>query len=87
MIEPIMIFGIGFLAASLCGLVVIPLFHNRAVCGTAALGGAQPRAVVPHKIMCTHNLNMPYAVSFSHSPRWSRRNSTTSPFVSVSSSV
>ena len=31
MIEPIMIFGIGFLAASLCGLVVIPLFHNRAV--------------------------------------------------------
>jgi chromosome segregation ATPase len=31
MIEPIMIFGIGFLAASLCGLLVIPLFHNRAV--------------------------------------------------------
>ncbi len=31
MIEPIMIFGIGFLVASLCGLVVIPLFHNRAV--------------------------------------------------------
>ena len=31
MIEPIMIFGIGFLAASLCGLVIIPLFHNRAV--------------------------------------------------------
>lgn len=31
MIEPIMYFGIGFLFASLCGLVLIPLIHNRAV--------------------------------------------------------
>ena len=31
MIEPIMYFGIGFLVASLLGLVVIPLVHNRAV--------------------------------------------------------
>ena len=31
MIEPIMIFGIGFLVASLCGLLLIPLVHNRAV--------------------------------------------------------
>ena len=31
MIEPIMIFGIGFLAAALCGLLLIPLVHNRAV--------------------------------------------------------
>ena len=31
MIEPIMIFGIGFLAASLCGLLLVPLVHNRAV--------------------------------------------------------
>jgi chromosome segregation ATPase len=31
MIEPIMFFGIGFLAASLFGLVLIPLVHNRAV--------------------------------------------------------
>jgi hypothetical protein len=30
MIEPIMYFGIGFLFATLCGLVVIPLVHNRA---------------------------------------------------------
>jgi len=30
-IEPIMIFGIGFLVASLCGLVLVPLIHNRAV--------------------------------------------------------
>jgi chromosome segregation ATPase len=31
MIEPIMFFGIGFLIASLLGLVLIPLVHNRAV--------------------------------------------------------
>jgi chromosome segregation ATPase len=31
MIEPIMYFGIGFLLASLFGLVLIPLVHNRAV--------------------------------------------------------
>jgi chromosome segregation ATPase len=31
MIEPIMFFGIGFLVASLLGLVFIPLVHNRAV--------------------------------------------------------
>ena len=31
MIEPIMFFGIGFLAASLFGLVLIPLVHSRAV--------------------------------------------------------
>ena len=31
MIEPIMFFSIGFLAASLFGLVLIPLVHNRAV--------------------------------------------------------
>ncbi|MBM3530526.1 MAG: hypothetical protein FJX62_20790 [Alphaproteobacteria bacterium] len=31
MIEPIMFFGIGFLVASLLGLVMVPLVHNRAV--------------------------------------------------------
>src|SRR5215467_9917507 len=31
MIEMIMYFGIGFLCASLLGLVIIPLVHNRAV--------------------------------------------------------
>jgi chromosome segregation ATPase len=31
MIEPVMYFGIGFLVASLFGLVVVPLVHNRAV--------------------------------------------------------
>ena len=31
MIESIMLFGIGFLVASLLGLVVVPLVHNRAV--------------------------------------------------------
>ncbi len=31
MIEPIMYFGIGFLAAALFGLVLVPLVHNRAV--------------------------------------------------------
>src|SRR5829696_6008137 len=31
MIEPIMYFGLGFLAASLAGLVIIPFVHNRAV--------------------------------------------------------
>src|SRR5688572_26895419 len=31
MIEPIMFFGIGFLIASLLGLVIIPLVHARAV--------------------------------------------------------
>jgi chromosome segregation ATPase len=31
MIEPIMYFGIGFLVASLLGLLLIPLVHNRAV--------------------------------------------------------
>ena len=31
MIEPIMYFGIGFLVAALCGLVLVPLVHNRAV--------------------------------------------------------
>src|SRR5437868_10531133 len=34
MIEPIMFFAIGFLVASLFGLVLIPLVHNRAVCLT-----------------------------------------------------
>jgi chromosome segregation ATPase len=31
MIEPIMFFAIGFLVASLFGLVIVPLVHNRAV--------------------------------------------------------
>src|SRR5215471_12862876 len=31
MIEPIMFFGLGFLAASLIGLIVIPFVHGRAV--------------------------------------------------------
>jgi chromosome segregation ATPase len=31
MIEPIMFFGMGFLVASLLGLVLVPLVHNRAV--------------------------------------------------------
>src|SRR5271166_6632557 len=31
MIEPIMFFGIGFLVASVIGLGIIPLVHNRAV--------------------------------------------------------
>src|SRR5262252_1067000 len=31
MIEPIMLFGIGFLVAALIGLGIIPLVHNRAV--------------------------------------------------------
>jgi chromosome segregation ATPase len=31
MIEPVMYFGIGFLAAALLGLLFIPLVHNRAV--------------------------------------------------------
>ncbi len=31
MIEPVMFFGIGFLAASLIGVVLVPLVHNRAV--------------------------------------------------------
>jgi chromosome segregation ATPase len=31
MIEPIMFFGIGFLAAALIGLVIVPLVHTRAV--------------------------------------------------------
>src|SRR5246127_2125497 len=31
MIEPIMYFGIGFLAAALLGLLFVPLIHNRAV--------------------------------------------------------
>ena len=31
MIEPIMYFGIGFLVASLLGLIIIPLVHDRAV--------------------------------------------------------
>lgn len=31
MIEPIMIFGIGFLVAALCALLILPLVHNRAV--------------------------------------------------------
>src|SRR5882672_6659641 len=30
MIEPIMFFGLGFLAASLLGLIIVPLVHNRA---------------------------------------------------------
>ena len=30
MVEPIMIFGIGFLVASLCALMLMPLVHNRA---------------------------------------------------------
>src|SRR5919197_679040 len=35
MIEPIMFFGLGFLIASLLGLVVVPLVHARAVRLTA----------------------------------------------------
>src|SRR3954463_8094950 len=35
MIEPIMYFGPGFLIASLIGLVILPLVHNRAVRLTA----------------------------------------------------
>src|SRR6204780_171898 len=31
MIEPVMYFGIGFLAAALLGLLFVPLVHNRAV--------------------------------------------------------
>src|SRR5262245_26864292 len=31
MIEPVMFFGIGFLAAALLGLLFVPLVHNRAV--------------------------------------------------------
>src|SRR6266851_10390173 len=31
MIEPIMFFGIGFLAASLVGLIIVPFVHGRAV--------------------------------------------------------
>src|ERR1700755_2100710 len=31
MIEPIMFFGIGFLAAALIGLVIVPLVHTRAI--------------------------------------------------------
>src|SRR3954464_12828480 len=31
MIEPIMYFGLGFLAAALLGLIIVPLVHNRAV--------------------------------------------------------
>ncbi len=31
MVEPIMFFGIGFLVASLIGLIIIPLVHGRAV--------------------------------------------------------
>src|SRR5262250_2676848 len=31
MIEPIMLFGIGFLVASVIGLGIIPLVHNRAI--------------------------------------------------------
>ncbi len=31
MVEPIMIFSIGFLVASVCALVLMPLVHNRAV--------------------------------------------------------
>src|SRR5437016_13850718 len=35
MIEPIMYFGLGFLIASLFGLVILPLVHGRAVRLTA----------------------------------------------------
>src|SRR6266853_3701335 len=31
MIEPIMFFGLGFLASSLLGLIIVPFVHNRAV--------------------------------------------------------
>src|SRR5215471_9280206 len=31
MIEPIMFFGLGFLAASLIGLIIVPFVHGRAV--------------------------------------------------------
>ena len=31
MIEPIMFFGLGFLAASLLGLIIVPFVHGRAV--------------------------------------------------------
>src|SRR5436309_14764485 len=31
MIEPIMFFGLGFLAASLLALIIVPFVHNRAV--------------------------------------------------------
>src|SRR5262245_5269625 len=43
MIEPIMFFFIGFLVASLCGLVVVPLIHNRAVRRT----NKRPAAAAP----------------------------------------
>src|SRR6201988_4157337 len=31
MVEPIMFFGLGFLAASLIGLIIVPFVHGRAV--------------------------------------------------------
>jgi len=31
MVEPIMFFGLGFLAASLVGLIIVPFVHGRAV--------------------------------------------------------
>ena len=31
MIEPVMFFGLGFLAASLVGLIIVPFVHGRAV--------------------------------------------------------
>src|SRR5437588_4879399 len=34
LIEPIMYFGLGFLAASLLGLIIVPFVHGRAVCLT-----------------------------------------------------
>ena len=47
MIEQIMYCGIGFLAASLIGLVVIPLVHNRATrLTTRRLDAATPASIV-----------------------------------------
>jgi hypothetical protein len=46
MVEPIMYFGIGFLVASLFGLVLIPLVHDRAVrLTTKRLEAAMPLSV------------------------------------------
>src|SRR5262245_63973594 len=47
MIEPIMFFGLGFLVASLIGLIIIPLVHARAVRLTARrLESATPVSMI-----------------------------------------
>ena len=46
MVEPIMYFGIGFLFATLCGLVLVPLIHNRAV----RLTKKRLEAAAPHSM-------------------------------------